>query len=128
MEEDFRALLLATTAITDIAGTRINFGAHPQGEALPAIVLNTPSNIEGLVMNGPNGLQEGIVQVDCYATTYGEAKQLSRAVVTALHAYRDDNFRLIVHATSRDSREGGSNEADRPFRTSLDFNTAWRAD
>lgn len=128
MEEDFRALLLAASPVTDICGTRINYGTHPQGQALPAIVLNVVSDAEGMVMNGPNGLSEGVVQVDCYAGTYGAAKALARATVAALHAHRDDNFRLIVHGASRDSREGGSNEADRPYRASLDFNTAWRAD
>lgn len=35
-------------------------------------------------------------------------------------------IRLIEHAGSRDSREGGTNEADRLFRVGLDFLTHWR--
>lgn len=127
MEEDFRALLLAASPVTAICGTRINFGTHPQGQSFPALVLNTVSDAEGLVMNGPNNLSEGIVQVDCYAETYGAAKLLARSVVAALNCYRGGDFRLIVHGASRDTREGGTNEAERLFRVSLDFNTSWRA-
>jgi len=125
MEEEFRALLLATSAVTALVGTRINWGVHPQGASLPAIVLNTVSGFDGLHMNG-TGPHEGRVQVDCYATTFGAAKAASRAVIEVLHAYRGGGFLFIQHSSTRDSREGGSNEADRPYRTGLDFNTTWR--
>lgn len=128
MEEEFRTLLQGSAAITAIApADRINWGAHPQGAALPGIVLNVIDNTEGLVMNGPNGLFEGVVQVDCYGTTNTAAKGLSRVVRTLLHTYRGGGFRLITHQGTRDSRESGSNEATRPYRVSMDFNTAWRA-
>lgn len=127
MEEDFRALLLAATAVTDICGTRINFGAHPQGQALPAIVLNTVDNQNGHDLQGSDGLFQGRVQVDCYADTYGGAKLLSRAALATLDGHSDTNFSGVFIAGSRDGREGGTNEADRPFRVSLDFLTNWRS-
>ncbi len=40
MEEEFRALMLATGAITALVGTRIEWGARAQGAPLPSIVLN----------------------------------------------------------------------------------------
>lgn len=128
MEEEFRALLTGSAAVTAIAPSdRINFGEHPQGAALPALVMNTISDFEGLTMQGPDGLSEGRVQVDCYAATYPEAKGLSRAVRDVFHGLRAGGFRLVEHTDTRDSREGGSNEATRPYRVSLDFTTAWRA-
>lgn len=128
MEEEFRALLTGSAAVNAIApASRINWGAHPQGAALPGIVLNVISDAEGLVMNGPNGLFQGVVQVDCYGATITATKGLARTVRTLLHAYRGGGFRLITHQGTRDSREGGSNEATRPYRVSMDFNTAWRA-
>lgn len=128
MEEEFRALLTGSAAVTAIVpASRINWGAHPQGAALPGLVLNVIDDAEGLVMNGPNGLFQGRVQVDCYAETYKGSKQLSRVVHALLHGYRGGSFRLVSHDSSRDSREGGSNEATRPYRVSMDFNTAWRA-
>lgn len=126
MEEDFRALLLADTAVTGFVGDRINFGEHPQGAAYPAAVLQTISNVTDMHMNGAGGLEQGRVQVDCYGETYAAAKTLARAVTTALHFHRDENFFFINQISSRDSREGGSNEVRRLYRVSLDFNTAWR--
>lgn len=127
METEFRALLTGSTAITALVPTaRINFGSNPQGAGYPAIVLNVVSGTEGLVMNGPNGLFEGRMQVDCYGSTYASPKQVADAVRGLLHGYRDDSFRLIQNVLTRDSREGGSNEADRPYRVGLDFSFAWR--
>lgn len=128
MEEQFRALLLADSGVSALVGTRINWGAHPQGAPLPAIILTTISDAEDYHMNGPNGLFQGRVQADVYAMDYRAAKDAARAVRAALHCYRGGGFLLITHVASRDSREGGSNEADRPYRVSMDFTTAWRAE
>jgi len=76
-------------------------------------------------MNG-TGPHEGRVQVDCYGMTYSAAKNAGKAVVAALNAYRGGGFLFISHASTRDSREGGTNEAERPYRTGLDFNITWR--
>lgn len=127
MEEDFRALLLADTAVAALVGDRIDWGERPQGAGYPALVLNVITNIEGFHMNGRNRLFEGRVQVDCYGLTYGAAKALSRAVISLLHCHRAGRFRLVTHVAMRDSREGGSNEAERPYRVGLDFSTAWKA-
>lgn len=128
MEEEFRAILVANSAVVSLAPLpAINWGAHPQGLPLPGVVMNVMSDFQGITMAGADGLSQGRVQVDCYAMTYGAAKALSRAVVGALHAYRGAGFSLVEHVATRDSREGGSNEAERPFRVSLDFNTYWRS-
>lgn len=119
MEEEFRAL------VAGVVAAPVNFGAHPQGASFPAIVLNLVSGFEGIHMNG-TGPFEGVVQADCYADTYRAAKVLSREVVQALHTYRQGGFLMISHSSTRDSREGGTNEVERPYRTSLDFNVTWR--
>lgn len=77
-------------------------------------------------MQGPDGLSQGRVQVDCYALSYSATAEIARVVVAELHGHRDDKFRLIAHDATRTSREGGANEADRPFRHSLDFLVSWR--
>lgn len=125
MEEDLRAILRSDTVLTGIVGQRIDWGAHPQGVEFPAIVLTLASGFEGLHMNG-TGPFEGRVQVDCYGLSYSDAKTAARAVVRALHAYRSGGFLFIQHTTTRDTREGGGNEATRPYRTGLDFNITWR--
>ena len=128
MEKAFRAILTTDTAVKALVpASRINWGTHPQGASFPAIVLNVISDAEDYHMSGPNGLFRGRVQADCYGLTYGATKAVSRAVRAALHCYRAGGFLLITHVSTRDSREGGTNEADRPYRVSMDFITAWRA-
>lgn len=123
MEEDFRALLLNTTAVTDVVSTRIDFAGGAQGTPDPRIVLWVIGDNEEHRMCGPDGLSDGRVQVDCYCGEYGQAKLLSRAVRAALDGHSDANFQGIFHAGTRDSREGGTNEAYRSYRVSLDFIT-----
>jgi hypothetical protein len=122
MEEAFRALLMADPEVSGQA-SQINFGAHPQGRPLPAIVLNTISDIRAVTLTGPHSLRNARVQADCYATTYAAAKLLSRAVVDLCHGYRGGDFQGVFLASASDSREDRNSEtaAEQPFRVSLDF-------
>ena len=126
MEKEFRAILAADPAVTALVGTRIEWGTKAQGSGFPALVLNVISDAEGYHMQGPNNLYEGRVQVDAYGLTYGAAKEVSKAVVAVLHCYRGGGFRLITHVSTRDGQEGGTNEAERPFRVGMDYTTAWK--
>ena len=121
MEEAIRALLLADSGVSGLAGSRVNFGTHPQGEPFPAIVLNTVSDADDYTLQGPSGATQARIQADCYATTYGGAKLLSRAVRSLLSGYQGGSLQGVFLAGSRDGREGGSNEAARPYRVSMDF-------
>lgn len=121
MEEAIRTLLLADSGVSSRASDRVNFGTHPQGQPFPAIVLNTISDAEEYTLDGPNGLSQGRVQADCYGDSYRSAKELSRAVRSLLSGYQSGAFQGVFHVSSRDSREGGTNEADRPYRVSMDF-------
>jgi len=127
MEEELRALLRDAPNVADLCGDRVNFGSHPQGKPFPAIVLNVFGDGEGHTLKGRDGLAIERVQVDCYGETYGAAKLLSRAVSDLLDGYRGGGFRGVFKLNSRDGREGGSNEAERPFFVKIDFKTNWRA-
>jgi hypothetical protein len=125
VKEHLRARLLSfpdVLAWTD----RIFWGEIPQGAAYPNAILYQISGAEGMTLRGPNGLASGRVQLDCHALVYNQAEALSRGAVKALHGYRDETLRLVEHVATRDGREGGSNEAERPFRISLDFIVNWR--
>lgn len=121
MEEQLRAILLGMAPVTAIAGSRVNWGAHPQGLPRPALVLRVISDVEGHTTQGRNGVSSARVQIDCDAASYGAAKNLARAVRDGLDGYRGGRLQAVLFAGARDGREGGTDEADRPFRVSLDF-------
>ena len=127
MEQELRAILTSTAAITALVpAARIAWGGIPQGSALPYVVLWLIGGEDGAHMNGPNDLFEGRVQVDCYGLTYASATAVAAEIKSTLHFYRGGGFQGVFHAGTRTSREGGTNEADRPYQASLDFTLAWR--
>lgn len=125
MEEELRALLLADVDVAALVGNRVDFGGSPEGTRDPRIVGWTIDDAEGHSTSGPDGLSQGRVQLDCYGETYKSAKLLSRAVRRALDGYSGGGFQGIFLDGVRDTREGGSNEAYRPMRVSLDFLTKY---
>lgn len=127
MEEDLIALLRATAGVSTLAGDRVSHFDHPQGKGVPYVTAVTISGAEGLTMKGRDGLTDARSQIDCYDRTRAGAKALARAVIARLHGHRGGRFRLVTHLGTRDSREGGTNEAERLYRVSLDFGIKWRA-
>ncbi|MFD2175937.1 tail completion protein gp17 [Rhodobacter lacus] len=119
MQQALRALLG-----TVIGAEKIAWGRLPQGTALPAVVLHLIDHVDGMTMQGPDGLWRGRVQVDCYAPGYDDAEALARAVIARLHGYRGGGFRGILLVARRDDDEPGA--SDRPVRVSMDFLTNWR--
>jgi hypothetical protein len=125
MEEAIIARLLADSGVAAIASTRVFPGARPQASALPAIVLNRVSGGPLYADDGEVGLEQGRIQIDCWADTYSGAKLLARAVTACLSAFDGTvdtkTFEFIELENERDLREGGGDAAAYPFRTSLDF-------
>jgi Protein of unknown function (DUF3168) len=125
MEEAIITRLLGDSGVAALAETRVFPGSRPQGSALPALVMNRISGGPEYADDGEVGLEQGRIQIDCWAATYTEAKLLARAVTASLSAFEgtvgDTTFQLIELDIERDLREGGGNSADYPFRTALDF-------
>ena len=125
MEEAIIARLLADSGVAAIVGTRVFPGSRPQNAALPSAVLNRISGGPLYADDGEVGLEQGRIQVDCWAETYTGAKLLARAVTACLSAFDGTvgatAFEFIELEIERDLREGGGNSADYPFRTALDF-------
>jgi hypothetical protein len=133
MEEDLRKLLL-TAALSGrlfTTETEVNWGEHPQGATLPGVVLNTVSQAEGYTQAGRNGLTEATVQIDVYGPDYAGVVGVAREIRDALSGWRGEAvcgfFEGIFLTATRSGREGGTNEAERPFRESMDFDVKWRA-
>jgi hypothetical protein len=123
VEEQIKARLMNSSAVTALAGDRIEWGGNLQGSPMPRVALFVVSDVEGVTIDAPDGMSQGRIQLDCYGATYSAAKALARAVRAALHGYAGGGLQLVSLIAARDTREGGTNEADRPFRCSLDFAT-----
>jgi hypothetical protein len=127
MRADFIALLRDAAGVAAIVpANAIGMEQVVQGTVYPAIVCSVVSGSEGVTHDGPEGLTMARMQVDCYALDYGQADAIATAVKTALNGHRGGRFGGVFQESERDSREGGANDAERPYRISLDFMVNWR--
>ncbi|WIY25120.1 tail completion protein gp17 [Parasedimentitalea psychrophila] len=127
MQRAFRAILQGAPTVTAFCGGRIDWGARLPDDPYPAILMHLIGDVAGHTLTGSDGLSRGRVQVDCYAEDYADAADLAKAVGLVLDGYRQDGFRGIFLDARRDNTERGANEADRPFRVTMDFLTNWRS-
>jgi hypothetical protein len=88
IEEGLVAFLLAQSGITTLIGTRIMPAPLRQNVQLPAISYQLISVRDDVLHDGPQGLPDTRIQLDCWADTYAGAKTLAATVKTAVHGYK----------------------------------------
>ncbi len=98
------------------------FGQRPDG--FPSFACFAISGAGSHTLAGADGLFRGRVQVDCFGTSYGQAKVASRAVIAAVDGHIGNGFLGIWHQSTRDGRESADTGAI--FRVSLDFTVVYR--
>lgn len=125
MEEQVIAQLLNDQAVSAIVGSRVFPGRRIQAGDLPAVVFQVISQMPGYDDQGEIGLTDSRIQIDCWAATYTEAKELSRAVTELFSGAFFDaggtEFQYTQLNGARDLPESGSNAADYFYRVMLDF-------
>lgn len=112
---------LLTTLLAPVAGGRRHWVRAPQKTPPPYIVLNRIGGRRDYHMQGASGLVASRVQIDCYATTYLDAKTLARAVAAILSGYRAGAIQGAFLDSERDLPASDSGEVNHLFRVSLDF-------
>lgn len=80
MKETVLNSMLADVGIAAKAAARISWSERVRGSALPAITLARVGGAPGVTMSGPDGLDGGFVQVDCWAENPADADDLAGAV------------------------------------------------
>lgn len=112
------------------AGGRVEWLSLPQAGRLPAVALQLISARRTQTLEGPDGLVESIVQIDCWALTYTDCDALARQVVAALASIAPNappwRSALMVEA-QRESWEADPAGGAGFFRTSLDVR-AWHTE
>ena len=84
MEIALRAKLLANAPLVAIVGQRITWTERPQGNVLPAVVLQVVADTRPQDFKARVYFRETRVQIDCFATTRSVAVNLREAVINAL--------------------------------------------
>ena len=129
MEEEWIAALIADEGVAALAGARVSWAIRSPGDKLPAIVCHLVSRPRRYTFAGRDGLQDTLVQVDCWATDYLAAKRLARAVEAWTDAGIGGGFVAGFIENERDGVErGAAPSAAGPkdlYRTSLDIRV-WR--
>ncbi len=70
-----------------IAGGRV-FPRLPQPAVFPAVRYQLITTTRTQAIDGPVGVTEAMLQLDCMARSYTEAKAVAAQVRTVLHGYR----------------------------------------
>lgn len=84
LESKIFSLLTANTAVKAIVADRVFPTALKQGCRLPAVSYQRISGNHDLDLDGNSGLEQPRIQVDCWALGYVQAKDLAKAVRTAM--------------------------------------------
>ena len=87
---DFEKYLVATlkgnAPLAALVGTRIFPLIVPQGTDFPCISYQRISGMPANTLSGHSGLEEIDLQIDVWAKTYAEAKEIAKAVRAAMPA------------------------------------------
>ena len=122
MQGALRARLLAAPDVTARVGRRVDWVNRPQAADLPAITLQVVSEDRPQHMRGFDGLRTTRVQIDIFAKTYAETKQIAEAVfetVITAGTFSGITFERSFFDGSRDL--GERTETLFIHRTSMDF-------
>ena len=121
IEQAVAERLLAFAGVSALVGTRVWPGIKPVGTPHPAIVYNRISGGPIYDDDGEAGVEQVRIQIDCWGDTYTDAKLLAVQVREALSGWFSADSLYATLETERDLTEAGSNAADYPHRTTMDF-------
>lgn len=65
----------------------VYFLQAPQGATGPFIIIQRTDSTRWRSINGPSGMAQAYIQIDCYASTIRAARTLGMAVESALDGY-----------------------------------------
>lgn len=125
MEEALRAILASDAGVAALVSSRVYWGLAPQSVTGDFLALYVVSGNRDYHMGGASGLRETRVQVDCWASSYGAAKTIARAVESAISGFSGSQsgkaFRGAFINSERDDNESDTADTASRYRTSLDL-------
>lgn len=125
MDEALTALLLANATVSGLVGDgdRLFWNVLGQGKQGTAAVLYLVSGVPDYHMQGPSGLVESRVQIDCRASTLAAAKALSDAIEAVLSGYSGNQGGVKFNGIFKDSARSSfvKTEAEAFYLYSADY-------
>lgn len=79
-----RARLLSAAPVTALVAQRVYWIERPQASGLPAITLQTVSEVRQQHFLGFDGLDSSLVQIDSWAASYAQVQALKEAALDAI--------------------------------------------
>lgn len=95
--EGLRTFMLADATIAGLVGTRVYPNILPQSPTVPAISYQFISGTDDVTTDGPSGLANPTIQIDCWATTYAAMDGLFQAVRKRINGYSGLAGTIAVH-------------------------------
>lgn len=109
METALRARLLADATVAAIVGTRVDWDVRPQGDALPALVLETVNGTRSQHHSGFDTFQPTDVQFNCFAGSKKIAVDLREAVIAAITPAANAGGTAFLRAQNVETRQRPDN-------------------
>lgn len=83
-ETDLRALLLSTTAVTNLIGTRIASDRIEQGTARPFVMFTRTGTVPYTTIDGQVLATQALLEIQCWADSRAQADAVGEAVTAAI--------------------------------------------
>lgn len=119
-----RARLVGATAVTAIVGQKVYWVDRPQAASLPAITLQTVVGNRSQNMQGFDGIERSIVQVDAWGKDSVQLQLLVDAIIAALVPENTGNGHYFARSFIDSIRDLGERvETAFIYRASIDLIT-----
>jgi hypothetical protein len=120
LESNLHTIITTAPSFTALAGTRLYPVLLPEEPTLPAATYQRISTTREYTTTGPVALNRVRIQLDCWADTYAQVKQLQAAILAILEdrsPYTSAGIDSITLITATDGYEQDA----RIYRVSMDF-------
>ncbi len=87
IDEAIYSILTCDVGVSALVGARVYPIIMPQDGTLPAIVFSRIATDRELSHSGSIDVTKGVFQISCFSETPFGAKQLAKAVYSAMHGY-----------------------------------------
>jgi len=88
MPQDLRTLIIGSTAVSSLIGTRCAYNKIPQHIEQPHVWFRVTNDTEELTMDGVGGMHEAYVDLECVGLNEGSSQAVADALKDRLHGYK----------------------------------------